>query len=126
MQYLPSGCTRGTAWQGALMPKAPRRCPAPGCDELIRNRKYCEEHTIPWVGSNRGKATSISSWRTLRDKILERDDWICYLCRQPSADTVDHIVPVSRGGTDIPSNLAAVHDRTPPHCHRDKTVRDRT
>jgi len=32
---------------------------------------------------------------------------------------------VSLGGTDDPSNLAAIHDRVAPHCHRAKTAADR-
>jgi 5-methylcytosine-specific restriction protein A len=31
----------------------------------------------------------------------------------------------SRGGADDMSNLAAVHDRNPPHCHRAETNRQR-
>ena len=108
------------------MPKAPRRCPATGCTNLIRHDKYCPDHTQIWAGSDRGKRTSHSSWRSLRERILERDNWTCYLCGRPGADTVDHIISVARGGTDDPANLAAVHDRNAPHCHRAKTNRERT
>jgi hypothetical protein len=35
------------------------------------------------------------------------------------------VLSVANGGTDDPSNLAAVHDRNPPHCHRAKTAAER-
>ncbi|WP_227979968.1 HNH endonuclease [Nocardia spumae] len=107
------------------MPKAPRRCPTPGCPNLIRHTQYCPDHTEAWAGSTRGQATSHSGWRRLREQILERDNYTCYLCGRPGADTVDHIVSVARGGSDIPSNLGAVHDRVAPHCHRAKTNREK-
>ena len=107
------------------MPRAPRRCPHPGCQVLIVNRRYCTDHTEVWAGSERGRATSRSSWRRVRERILARDNGICYLCGRSGADTVDHLVSVARGGTDDPGNLAAVHDRTAPHCHRAKTNRER-
>lgn len=34
-------------------------------------------------------------WRTLRKRILERDGYTCMYCGQP-ADTVDHVLPVSK------------------------------
>lgn len=58
-------------------------------------------------------------WRRLRRDVLERDGERCYRCGAP-ADEVDHIVPASRGGTDHPSNLAAICRR----CHAQKTGRE--
>jgi len=107
------------------MPRAPRRCPRAGCTELIRGRKYCPAHTETWQGSERGRVTSTYAWRRLRDRILDRDKGVCYLCGRGGADTVDHVTSVARGGTDHPANLAAVHDRTAPHCHRAKTNQER-
>lgn len=62
-------------------------------------------------------------------EIFERDKWICYLCRKkidPAADrrspggaTIDHVIPLSLGGTDEAANVAAAHWR----CNRDKGVR---
>jgi len=58
--------------------------------------------------------------KNLRRKILARDDYACTnpACssgrRDPAVLEIDHIVPVSEGGTDYPSNLrtlcATCHD----------------
>jgi 5-methylcytosine-specific restriction protein A len=65
--------------------------------------------------------TADPAWRKLRLSILERDGYRCGVvgCRAV-ADTVDHIVPVFRGGTDDPSNLVSM---CTPH-HRTKTGRE--
>jgi hypothetical protein len=54
-------------------------------------------------------------WR----EIGERDGWWCWICQKPvdqrlrapnrKAPTVDHILPVSKGGGNHPSNLALAH-----------------
>jgi 5-methylcytosine-specific restriction endonuclease McrA len=46
------------------------------------------------------------AWSALRRTILQRDRWTCQVCGAP-ADSVDHIIPRARGGTDDPSNLRA-------------------
>lgn len=60
---------------------------------------------------------SISKRR--RFAVLERDDFACRYCgrRAPNVELeVDHVVPKSRSGLDIPSNLVtACHD-----CNRGK------
>lgn len=65
-----------------------------------------------------------SNWKRVRVRVLRRDDGICHVCNGLGADAVDHIVPAFRGGTDDESNLAPIHDRVPPHCHRTKTARE--
>ena len=47
-----------------------------------------------------------STWKKLRLRILNRDGRECYWCGM-EANTVDHIVPVAKGGTDDPENLVA-------------------
>ncbi len=51
-------------------------------------------------------AIDTQSWRKLRLRILARDDYTCRYCGGV-ADTVDHIVPRTAGGTEAPTNLAA-------------------
>lgn len=53
---------------------------------------------------------SSTQWRKIRERILIRDDYTCQYCAQP-ANTVDHIVPISKGGTDEAHNLLAACSR---------------
>lgn len=66
-------------------------------------------------------------WRVDPLTILRRDNWICHLCgkRAPAklrgttddrAPEIDHILPVSQGGTHVSENLACAHRR----CNRRK------
>ena len=65
----------------------------------------------------------------LRRHILARDNWICHICGHPGADTMDHLIPWSHGGTNTLDNLRAAHrscnsrrgDR--PITHQDRTSR---
>ena len=65
-------------------------------------------------------------WRRLRDQILQRDNYLCTCkdCKKRKvpkpADEVDHVVPLAKGGTDDPSNLASMNI----HCHALKTLID--
>jgi len=53
--------------------------------------------------------------------IFERDNWICGICGQkinkrlkhpnPRSKSIDHIMPLSRGGNDTPINVQAAHLR---------------
>jgi len=65
-----------------------------------------------------GPRTATAGWKKLRRTVLDRDRGICHLCGQAGADLVDHVKPVSLGGTDDLDNLAAAHDDP---CHRRKT-----
>lgn len=57
---------------------------------------------------------------SLRYDILMRDGFRCQICGSEQSDGVklhvDHIVPVSRGGRTVPSNLRTLCDR----CNRGK------
>lgn len=74
-----------------------------------------------WVGSTR-RTRLPHGWATVTvPRILARDHGVCHLCGQSGADTVDHIRP---GDDHSDANLAAIHDRNPPHCHRFKSSRE--
>lgn len=57
-------------------------------------------------------------WRRLRQLILERDHFICYMCGKKATE-VDHIKPGAAGGTNDPNNLAAACGR----CNNSKHAR---
>ena len=53
--------------------------------------------------------------------VFERDNWICGICGRrinkrlkhpnPLSKSIDHIIPISKGGADAPINLQATHLR---------------
>ena len=51
---------------------------------------------------------STRACRAKRKRILRASD-ICWICDQSGADSVDLVIPVSRGGTDADSNLRSAH-----------------
>lgn len=53
------------------------------------------------MGTHHPSRTNARRWRAVRQQALDRDHHRCTApgCRAPAAD-VDHVVPVSRGGTD--------------------------
>lgn len=64
-------------------------------------------------------------------QIFERDGWICQICylpvdrsiarTDPDGATIDHVIPISVGGTDDSENVATAHWR----CNREKSDRVR-
>jgi 5-methylcytosine-specific restriction endonuclease McrA len=49
-------------------------------------------------------------WRErIVPRVIRRDGGICHLCDRPGANTADHLVPASRGGSDSLDNLRAAH-----------------
>ena len=58
--------------------------------------------------------------QTLRTRVLRASD-VCHICGQPGADSVDHVIPRARGGTDDPSNLRPAHMFP---CNRAKSDKD--
>jgi 5-methylcytosine-specific restriction protein A len=63
------------------------------------------------------------AWRAVRQFVLIRDGFLCQL-RLPgcsvAANTVDHIIEVTAGGSDQPINLRAVCPACHNRRHRDK------
>ena len=53
--------------------------------------------------------------------VFERDGWVCQICGRkinrrlkypnPHSGSIDHIVPLSKGGSDAPANVQATHLR---------------
>ncbi|GIH69454.1 HNH endonuclease [Sphaerimonospora thailandensis] len=67
---------------------------------------------------DRAELTSYA-YRKLRARILATSD-VCILCGHGSADAVDHVISVKRGGPRLdPGNLAPIHgDNGCPTCLR--------
>lgn len=83
------------------------------------------DHATPYTPPPRRRNGSTRQWRTLRVRILQAND-TCWICGQPGADSIDHVTPVARGGSDNPSNLRPAHHNRPPFCNRIKGDRDHT
>jgi len=83
----------------------------------IQNRK----HKALKLGNNHEPYTDIY--------IYERDGWICQICgrkinkrlkrHHPYSKSIDHIIPLSKGGADAPINLQATHLR----CNQGKYIK---
>lgn len=48
---------------------------------------------------------SPKAWRKLRDEVLAAKGCVCTYCGSDSSITVDHVVPLSKGGTNEIDNL---------------------
>lgn len=59
-------------------------------------------------GGGRRGGTS-TGWARIRKQVLDRDMGICHLCGGEGANSADHLIPWSLGGTDDLANLAAAH-----------------
>lgn len=101
---------------GTHMPRAPKVCSHRDCTTLVLGDTRCPNHKQPsgWSTSPRtasARRTSTAHWKLQRAKALQRDGHQCQI-RGPrctiQATQVDHVIPVSRGGTDDLTNLMSV------------------
>lgn len=108
-------------------------CAHPGCRSLsLENDDRCIRHKNDkrhgWESSRQGSSTKRgygSKWRKLRKLVLERDMYVCVLCRKNNivkyATDVDHIKPKAQGGSDDIENLQSLCRA----CHRKKTSKEK-
>lgn len=92
-----------------------RRADAIFCSEECNSKAHQLQRKL----RNRAKEEGKRGY--LRTKICERDGWICQICKEPVersahhpnplAPSLDHIIPVSKGGSSDPSNLQLTHLR---------------
>ena len=97
----------------SLRPQRP--CPQPGCRTLGPGG-YCATHKRTTPTYPRYGDYSRQSWRKTRTAMLEYNPY-CVVCGAP-ANTVDHIIPIRRGGTDDEDNLQSMCSV----CHSRKTA----
>jgi 5-methylcytosine-specific restriction endonuclease McrA len=59
------------------------------------------------MSSRRGDPRLSRDYKKARLAVLARDEWTCRYC-QDTATTVDHVIPIAKGGDPIsPDNLVA-------------------
>ena len=82
---------------------------------------------MAWDKTREHRTLTGRPWRRLREQILARDLYLCQ-CSECAkrlvpleANEVDHIIPLSKGGTDKPDNLRGINRG----CHKVKTERER-
>jgi 5-methylcytosine-specific restriction endonuclease McrA len=82
-----------------------RACNA--CGRITDAGRYCAEHQPP---ARRSPSSRNPIPRALRARVLRRDTFRCQI-QLPgclgAASEVDHVIPVSKGGTHAPGNLRA-------------------
>lgn len=52
------------------------------------------------MSTKRGDPRGTRAYKKRRLEVLQRDQWSCFYCGQP-ATTVDHIIPIIKGGDPI-------------------------
>jgi 5-methylcytosine-specific restriction enzyme A len=104
------------------MPYALRACAAPGCGNLVPKGR-CSAHRRAYA-AQRGSPSAKGydhAWLAIRAAVL-LEERCCRVCgTEQASDHVDHLVPLSKGGTHDRDNL----QRLCRSCHSRKTLRER-
>lgn len=95
-------------------------CPFLAVDGRTDNRCYRCAVVATDTGNRRKPAQYRDpGYRALR-AVWRLSNPPCWICGQLGADTVDHVVPLSRGGTNSLDNLRPAHRK----CNSARGVRD--
>lgn len=86
----------------------------------VNGKRYIQVNTDEWFDLQYGGRLPPSEWRRIRQAVFERDNYTCQYCGKCGGDLeCDHIVPVSRGGTNDISNLVTACKE----CNRKKAAK---
>ena len=112
MSTSSAPCLYGShPWEKA---KGIKRCYA----DSVNGTGYCQKHQPPPFEHQNWQKPK--NWANLQQQVIARDTGVCYICGKPGATEVDHVVPLSAGGTNALFNLKAIHSS----CHAKKTQKD--
>lgn len=75
-------------------------------------------------GGGHGERLGKTGWQRQAENKRTMRRWrrVCHVCGRGGADRVDHVIPLSQGGTDDEANRRPIHEEP---CHREKTERER-
>jgi len=101
------------------MPRAKSICLTRGCLSIAIGDGRCETHQLrkSWNRTSARNSTRPRDWSARRSRTLARDRFTCQQCGAREHLEVDHIVPVSHGGSWELENLWVLCKP----CHRRKT-----
>lgn len=88
-----------------------RRCGRliPGNQTRCAQCKYDHQRNRDLIRGTPASRGYDRAYRRLRLEVLDEAGGICHWCGRPGADTADHLIPTSRGGTSERDNLVAAH-----------------
>jgi 5-methylcytosine-specific restriction enzyme A len=88
--------------------RPPRPCAQPGCPKLSDSGRCPEHARKPWTRARPRRMPGGNgwAWQRTRARIAERDGYRCVYCGGPF-EVIDHVIPISQGGSDADSNLRA-------------------
>lgn len=111
--FTPEHCTSGRLFVAGCC----RRC---GDQFTILDQlenRYCSRRCMRSDAKERRRARKLDAFveDVIRVEIFERDGWRCQICRRkvdrnkvfphPRSPTIDHIIPLAKGGTHEPRNV---------------------
>ena len=89
-------------------------------DKLTARCRQCHAVAMRTVSARRrARKAGVACERVDYTEIAKRDQWVCQICRRPvspeirwpdpQSGSIDHIVPVSKGGAHLRSNIQLAH-----------------
>ncbi|MGC9439269.1 HNH endonuclease [Streptomyces sp. WG5] len=101
------------------IPRAKMICLDKGCISTTYRDGRCRKHQLrkPWQNTSARNQNRPSNWPSIRAQVLARDGFACQMCGKRSDLEVDHIIPVSKGGSWEMENLWCLC----ASCHASKT-----
>lgn len=77
-----------------------------GCRRILKEEEQLRKNALRQARLREKGGGDPDKWTSIRVPILQRDGYMCAYCGR-RADTVDHIIPKSKGGTEDDTNLVA-------------------
>lgn len=101
-------------------------CTATGCDRVMFSKLFCRAHYNAEFGydfgndyQRRAERWGVEFEVFSRAEIFDRDGWVCGICSEPidrdllhpdpMSVSLDHIIPMSKGGGHVPLNVTCAH-----------------